>query len=136
LANFYEKKTIQGKLILEMGDLKLAAFCVQHAAFLNEGKIAESSTSLQVSNNRDQSFTQQAVVYSFLKSFPKAINVLNVELRSKPDTKTFNLLAKIQMEAKNWEDACVTLQKSIDFNVACSLTENAKNFIYFKNLFS
>lgn len=107
-----------------MGNFKLAAFCVQHTAFLNEVNVATSSN-LESSFNdinisQNHSVTQKAVVYAFLKSFSKAFNVLENELKLKPDRKTYNLLGKIYMEAKMWQDASGIFQRSIDFNVDCS----------------
>ena len=104
-----------------MGDIKLAAFCVQHAAFLNEGnaKISKQAniSSTETKSNDDQSVTQKAVVYAFLKNFPKAFAVLDNELKLKPHRKTFNLLGNILMNAKQWQEASDVFQKSISFTV-------------------
>lgn len=35
----------KGQVVLEMGDLKMAAFCLQHVAFMNGFKAAKSSSS-------------------------------------------------------------------------------------------
>jgi hypothetical protein len=105
-----------------MGNFKLAAFCVQHAAFLNEGNAKTSKdydlTATEMKQNEDQSVTQKAVVYAFLKNFPKAFNVLDNELKLKPNRKTYNLLGKIFMDAKLWQEGADIFQKSILFTVS------------------
>jgi hypothetical protein len=108
-----------------MGNYKLAAFCVQHAAFLNEGNLKKSSdsrgaasTPSEQKTNEDQSVTQKAVVYAFLKNFTKAFAVLDNELKLKPHRKTYNLLGNIFMDAKLWQEASDIFQKSISFTVS------------------
>ena len=54
--------TTQGQLILKMGNLDLAAFCVKHAAELNAGL--------------GQSPTQQAIVQTFLKNYDKVMPLI------------------------------------------------------------
>lgn len=115
-----------------MGDSKLASFCVQHAAFMENKD--DSSTSSSAPNQRpassttkksgdsnsstmNQSVTQRAVVFSFLKNFNKAISVLDYELRLKPSGEIYNLLGRVYMKAKRWPDAVATFEKSINHNV-------------------
>lgn len=133
-----------------MGDLKLAAFCVQHAAFLNESNskkaaadsLEESSMNMRVlsgtNKNRrhkenrvlpvsqqsfhtqntsvNSSITQQSLVYSFLKNYNKAIEILDHEIKLKPSSELFNLLGRVFMKAKRWPDAIIAFDKSIDLN--------------------
>jgi tetratricopeptide (TPR) repeat protein len=131
-----------------MGDLKLAAFCVQHAAFLNESNNRKTTTteSLEESienmrllsgtnkNRRhrvlpvsqqsfhthktsvNSSITQQSLVYSFLKNYNKAIEILDHEIKLKPSSELFNLLGRVFMKAKRWSDAIISFDKSIDLN--------------------
>ena len=140
----------RGQVILEMGNLKLAAFCVQHASFLNEGGKSkprddsnsmvrilssrgqkEATTSVSrfsgfsqqtsqsnFSTTSNQSVTQRALVFSFLKNYQKAIGILDYDLKIKLSTDIFNLLGRVYMKAKNWEQAVVTFEKSIEFNVS------------------
>ena len=140
--NCYKKK---GQVIFEMGDLKLASFCVQHAAYMSEGlkdKVsAESMSAAELLSkpravsgivvgrsgansassgsfsSANQSVTQRAVVFSFLKNYTKAISVLENELRFKQSPEIFNLLGRVYMKAKNWNEAVNTFDKSIDANV-------------------
>ena len=58
----------QGQLVLKMGNLDLAAFCVRHAADLGSGL--------------GQSPTQQAIVQTFLKNYDKVIVLC--ETRGRP----------------------------------------------------
>ena len=143
----------RGQVILEMGNLKLAAFCVQHASFLNEGgnsrqKNKDDTSMVRMLSSRDrlpkdgfsksvsrfsgfsqqtsqsnfastsnQSVTQRALVFSFLKNYQKAISVLEYDLKIKLSSDKFNLLGRVYMKAKNWEQAVQTFEKSIEFNV-------------------
>lgn len=130
-----------------MGNLKLAAFCVQHASFLNDGLRSKSSmsgtvgtivrstsgktknysealtshsnmTNLSVAPKQNQSVTQRALVFAFLKNYDKAISILESELRVKATTDIYNLLGRVYMKAKRWSDAVVAFDKSIELNVS------------------
>lgn len=124
-----------------MGDLKMAAFCVQHAAFMNNFKsnstggtgstgralsgnegleptkhhLANSSSTSSISH----SVKQQALVFSFLKDYDKSIATLEYELKLKqPSGELCNLLGRIFMKAKKWSNAVEAFDKSIDYNVS------------------
>jgi len=117
-----------------MGNAKLASFCVQHAAFMNEGmnektKVSrEANRSAVASKNQkgttisddtasstaNQSVTQQAVVFSFLKNYVKAIAILEAELRTKPYPEVYNLLGRVFMKAKRLKDAVESFDQSIE----------------------
>ena len=58
---FFAFYSTQGELVRKLGDLELAAFCVKHAAELDEGL--------------GQSPTQKAIVQSFLKNYDKVIQI-------------------------------------------------------------
>jgi len=119
-----------------MGDLKMAAFCVQHAAFMNDFKssgsgsnepIKSSKHPLQLGSNTQQtsssssishSVKQQALVFSFLKNYDKSIATLEYELKLKPPSgELCNLLGRVFMKAKKWDRAVEAFDKSIDCNV-------------------
>ncbi|XP_023933515.1 uncharacterized protein LOC106162457 [Lingula anatina] len=89
----------RGQLVLEMGNLELAAFCVRHASELNAGL--------------GQSPMQQAVVQSFLKNYDKAIGALESATRQKPVASLFTLLGKTQMKAKLWRNAIGNFDKAL-----------------------
>ena len=144
---------IKGQVIYEMGNSKLASFCVQHAAFMNEGiknaKAAHSTSSLLASESANrlqsagskrggapsqtrsdsrstnastvspanQSVTQRAVVFAFLKNYAKAISVLEYDLKLKPSAEIFNLLGRTCMKAKKWNEAVSVFDESIELNV-------------------
>lgn len=117
-----------------MGDLKLAAFCVQHASFMkantnlktiqeddvasviSRSKTDAISSMTNASTFQNQSVTQQALVFSFLKDHNKAINVLEQELKVKATTDIYNLLGRVYMKAKNWKEAIAAFEKSIELN--------------------
>lgn len=123
----------RGQVIFEMGDSKLASFCVQHAAFMENkengaGGAVASTNRPNTSNtkksgdsnasNMNQSVTQRAVVFSFLKNYNKAISVLDYELKLKPSGEIYNLLGRVYMKAKRWPEAVATFDRSIDSNVS------------------
>lgn len=125
-----------------MGNAKLASFCVQHAAFMNEGmsenqpnkatQQTEQTVQSQPSASRSrkgatsasektnavsiasQSVTQRAVVFAFLKNFSKAIAILEHELRIKPNPEIFNLLGRVFMKAKKLNEAVESFEESVD----------------------
>jgi tetratricopeptide (TPR) repeat protein len=69
------------------------------------------------SSTSNQSVTQRALVFSFLKNYNKAIAILDYDLKIKLSSDIFNLLGRVYMKAKNWEEAVATFEKSIEFNV-------------------
>lgn len=98
----------RGQLILELGNLDLAAFCVRHAAEIGgEGGSGSSSTF----GDRP---TQQAAVQSFLKNYDKAIDALVIATCTKPVASLFMLLGKTQMKAKRFKDGAVSFEKALD----------------------
>jgi tetratricopeptide (TPR) repeat protein len=152
----------RGQVILEMGNLKLAAFCVQHASFLNEGgsrlRPKDDASSVRMLSSRgqrdlmtksisrfsgfsnqtsqstlsttsNQSVTQRALVFSFLKNYNKAIAILDYDLKIKMSSDIFNLLGRVYMKAKNWEQAVITFEKSIEYNVSLFLILNWYNYV-------
>ncbi|RNA23613.1 Tetratricopeptide repeat 6 [Brachionus plicatilis] len=152
----------RGQTILEMGDLKLAAFCVQYASFMkdnvnsrasndndfgtvinrggsakirskNEGISTLSSMTNSVAA-QNQSVTQQALVFSFLKNHDKAISVLEQELKVKATTSIYNLLGRVYMKAKKWKEAVMAFEKSIDLNF--DETKSSKNMSTTSSSFS
>jgi hypothetical protein len=96
-----------------MKNLKLAAFCVQHVAFLKKEKSHVKNEEIN-----HESVTQKSVIYTFLNDFEQAIIVLNKQLEIKPDVKVYNLLGKVFMKSTDWVAACATFEKSIQLLVS------------------
>jgi tetratricopeptide (TPR) repeat protein len=137
--------------VLEMGDLKMAGFCVQHAAFMSglnssiksmrsnkhqqqddntahgsgggggnaPSRLTQTSfqSTITSSSSSNESVTQQAVVFSFLKQYNQAIAILEHEVRLKPSSDLYNLLGRILMRAKKWREAVDAFDKSIEILV-------------------
>lgn len=132
-----------------MGNAKLASFCVQHAAFMNEGMNEKSKTNKEenrsaiasrsqkattaalsddTSNSTaNNSVTQQAVVFSFLKNYSKAIAILEYELRAKPNPEIYNLLGRVFMKSKRLKDAVESFEQSVE----CIIEVNRSLFLKF-----
>ncbi|XP_078324094.1 uncharacterized protein LOC111124594 isoform X6 [Crassostrea virginica] len=91
----------RGQLVLELGNLEMAAFCVKHASEMS------SNSSL------GEMPTQQAVVQSFLKNYEKAIEALIAATRVKPVPPLFMLLGKTQMKAKEFKDAITSFDRAL-----------------------
>ncbi|KAH9523334.1 hypothetical protein Btru_066421, partial [Bulinus truncatus] len=95
----------RGQLILKLGNLDLAAYCVSHASELG---VNNTNNSIGVSPN------QQAVVQSFLKNYDKAVDALQQVTRTKPTAATFILLGKTNMKAKQYQEAVTSFSKALD----------------------
>nr|KAG5709228.1 hypothetical protein BaRGS_017980 [Batillaria attramentaria] len=98
-------KIHEGQLVLELGNLELAAFCVRHASEIGQGGA--------VSAFGDRP-TQQAAVQSFLKNYDKAIDALTQATRVKPVAPLFMLLGKTQMKAKMFKEGAASFEKALD----------------------
>ncbi|KAK6975950.1 tetratricopeptide repeat protein 6, partial [Biomphalaria glabrata] len=95
----------RGHLVLKMGQLELAAFCVSHASELGI-------------KNPEKSFggsaSQQAVVHSFLNNFDKAVEALQQAARAQPSASTFMLLGKTHMKARQYKEAASSFNDALD----------------------
>ncbi|XP_077968120.1 uncharacterized protein LOC120326538 [Styela clava] len=91
----------RGQLLLQLGELKLAGFCVRHIATLGEGIVSTSAT-------------QQAVVQSFLKNHDIAVNSLTAACKVKPVPHMYVLLGKTLMKAKKFKDAIFNFKNALD----------------------
>ncbi|XP_072039506.1 uncharacterized protein [Amphiura filiformis] len=91
----------RGEILLEMKNLELASFCVQHAAELSQGL--------------GSSPTQQAAVQSFLQNYSKAIEILLSTAKVQPSAPLYILLGKTQIKAKKYREAVESLEKALDF---------------------
>ncbi|XP_021358969.1 uncharacterized protein LOC110454008, partial [Mizuhopecten yessoensis] len=103
----------RGQLVLEMGNLDLAAFCVRFFMRLQESEYGHASDIGTQDSALGQMPTQQAVVQTFLKNYGKAIEALNVATRSKPVGSLFMLLGKTQMKAKLYKDAITSFERAL-----------------------
>lgn len=103
----------RGQLLLRLGELELAAFCVRHIATLGEvmslyffvllvSHFTDCFIFLPYQGIVSTSATQQAVVQSFLKNHDKAVESLTTASRVKPLPSTFILLGKTLMKAKKF----------------------------------
>ncbi|XP_059155839.1 uncharacterized protein LOC131940934 [Physella acuta] len=97
--------TYRGQLVLELGNLELAAFCVRHSSEL--GADNPNSTA-------GVSPTQQAIVQSFLKNYDKAVDALQQAARVKPSMSTFMLLGKTYMKAKQFKEAADSFKLALE----------------------
>jgi tetratricopeptide (TPR) repeat protein len=114
-----------------MNNLKLAAFCVQHVAFLKKEKPMPKPDAKE-EHSSDQLVTRKSDVYTFFNDFEQAIDILNKQLESKPDVKIYNLLGKVFMKAKDWNAACAIFEKSLQLIVSCLIFFVISKSLFFK----
>ncbi|PAA62172.1 hypothetical protein BOX15_Mlig000887g4 [Macrostomum lignano] len=95
---------VRGEILLKMGNLDMAAFCVRHSAAMNHGRRSAEGASP----------TQRALVLSFLGQFDEAIRVLAEEARFRPGKDILFLLGKTQMKAKRFADAAGSFQECLE----------------------
>uniref|UniRef100_A0A1I8GD30 TPR_REGION domain-containing protein n=1 Tax=Macrostomum lignano TaxID=282301 RepID=A0A1I8GD30_9PLAT len=98
---------VRGEILLKMGNLDMAAFCVRHSAAMNHGRRSAEGASP----------TQRALVLSFLGQFDEAIRVLAEEARFRPGKDILFLLGKTQMKAKRFADAAGSFQECLEILV-------------------
>ncbi|XP_056011741.1 uncharacterized protein LOC125682590 isoform X3 [Ostrea edulis] len=106
----------RGQLVLELGNLEMAAFCVRMFELgrqANTQKVARHASEIGSNASLGEMPTQQAVVQSFLKNYDKAIEALMAATRVKPVPPLFMLLGKTQMKAKEFKDAITSFDRAL-----------------------
>ncbi|XP_061164225.1 uncharacterized protein LOC133173256 [Saccostrea echinata] len=105
----------RGQLVLELGNLELAAFCVRMFEVGRETEKEKARHASEISSNASlgEMPTQQAVVQSFLKNYDKAIEALTAATKVKPVPPLFMLLGKTQMQAKVFQDAITSFDRAL-----------------------
>ncbi|XP_071127902.1 uncharacterized protein [Mytilus edulis] len=115
----------RGQLVLEMGNLELAAFCVRMFVYGQDRQkelrvinmLRGHASELSTDSSLGQMPTQQAVVQSFLKNYNKAIDALEAATRVQPVPSMFMLLGKTQMKAKEFLKAIESFNKALELYV-------------------
>nr|CAB3260730.1 uncharacterized protein LOC100175887 [Phallusia mammillata] len=102
----------RGKLLLQLRQLKLAAFCVRHIATLDESLVKSSAT-------------QQAVVQSFLGNHTAAVDSLSAACRTKPIPHMYVLLSKALMKGKRFKEAVTNLKNALELSTLFAYGETA-----------
>ena len=108
---------LRGNMLLAMGKLDLASFCVEAAARLQtltntEDDLAapQSSSSMKMSASSPQ---QQAIVHSFLEQFDYALSIMERECSYHPTASNYRMLGALRVKAKRFEEARDAFEKCI-----------------------
>lgn len=110
---------LRGNMLLAMGKLDLASFCVEVAAKLQSLSSPEeddtptmSSTSSVMKMNAS-SPQQQAIVHSFLEQYDHALGIMERECSYHPIASNYRMLGTLRMKAKRFDEARDAFEKCI-----------------------
>ncbi|CAF3956513.1 unnamed protein product [Rotaria sordida] len=107
---------LRGNMLLAMGQLDLASFCVEVAAKLQslsspeEDELSSISSSMKMNASSPQ---QQAIVHSFLEQFDYALSIMERECSYHPTATNYRMLGKLRIKAKRFDDARDAFEKCI-----------------------
>lgn len=111
---------LRGNMLLAMGKLDLASFCVEVAAKLQslskpeEDNSPSASLSMKMSASSPQ---QQAIVHSFLEQYDYALAIMERECSHHPTPANYRMLGTLRIKAKRFDEARDAFEKCIQ---ACS----------------
>jgi tetratricopeptide (TPR) repeat protein len=108
---------LRGNILLAMGKLDLASFCVEVAAKLQSLSSPEedktpsvSSSSMKMSASSPQ---QQAIVHSFLEQYDFALAIMERECSYHPTATNYRMLGTLRIKAKRFDEARDAFEKCI-----------------------
>ena len=103
-------------MLLAMGKLDLASFCVEVAAKLQslstpeEDQSPSASLSMKMSASSPQ---QQAIVHSFLEQYDYALAIMERECSHHPTAANYRMLGSLRVKAKRFDEARDAFEKCI-----------------------
>lgn len=108
---------LRGNILLAMGQLELASFCVEVAAKLqsttdpdDDASASVSSSSMKMSASSPQ---QQAIVHSFLEQYDYALSIMERECSYHPTAANYRMLGTLRVKAKRFDEARDAFEKCI-----------------------
>ena len=107
---------LRGNMLLAMGKLDLASFCVEVAAKLQslsspeEDHSPSESISMKMSASSPQ---QQAIVHSFLEQYDYALAIMERECSHHPTAANYRMLGALRVKAKRFDEARDAFEKCI-----------------------
>ena len=107
---------LRGNILLAMGQLDLASFCVEVAAKLqslsnpDDDRLATASSSMKMSASSPQ---QQAIVHTFLEQYDYALHVMERECGLHPTAANYRMLGTLRVKAKRFDEARDAFEKCI-----------------------
>lgn len=111
---------LRGNMLLGMGKLDLASFCVEVAAKLQsvtgpeEDKLPSATSSMKMNASSPQ---QQAIVHSFLEQYDYALSIMERECLHHPTAANYRMLGRLRVKAKRFDESRDAFEKCIQ---ACS----------------
>ncbi len=102
-------------MLLAMGKLDLASFCVEVAARLQSLSSPDEDQSPSVSSMKMSASSpqQQAIVHSFLEQYDRALAIMERECSYHPSATNYRMLGKLRIKAKRFDDARDAFEKCI-----------------------
>jgi tetratricopeptide (TPR) repeat protein len=107
---------LRGNMLLAMGQLDSAAFCVEVAAKLqsladpDDDTLPTATSSMKMSASSPQ---QQAIVHSFLEQYDFALSIMERECSYHPTAVNYRMLGSLRIKAKRFDEARDAFEKCI-----------------------
>lgn len=120
---------LRGSVLLAMGKLDLASFCVEVAAKLQsppdseEDKSTLASSAMKMSASSPQ---QQAIVHSFLEQFDYALSIMERECSLRPSAANYRMLGRLRVKAKRFDEARDAFEKCIQACLNTNIDQKAE----------
>jgi tetratricopeptide (TPR) repeat protein len=119
---------LRGNMLLAMGKLDLASFCVEVAAKLqsvsnpDDEQLSSASASMKMSASSPQ---QQAIVHAFLEQYDYALTIMERECSYHPIAANYRMLGMLRIKAKRFDEARDAFEKCIQIctNSSANQTE-------------
>ena len=120
---------LRGNMLLAMGKLDLASFCVEVAAKLQSLSDPEEDNSPSVAASMKMSASspqQQAIVHSFLEQYDYALAIMERECTHHPIAANYRMLGTLRIKAKRFDEARDAFEKCIQVCSTSSTNQNAE----------
>jgi tetratricopeptide (TPR) repeat protein len=108
---------LRGNVLLAMGQLDSASFCVEVAAKLQstdqhrDEKLSTPSSTMNMSTSSAQ---QQAIVHAFLEQYELALNIMERECVHHPTASNYRMLGTLRIKDKRYDGARDAFEKCIE----------------------
>ncbi|CAF1213248.1 unnamed protein product [Adineta ricciae] len=104
---------LRGNMLLQMGQLDLASFCVEVAASLQSLSGSEEDSLPSAMKMNASSPQQQAIVHAFLEHYDRALSIMEYECSLSPTPVNWRMLGGLRVKAKRFDEAREAYEKCI-----------------------
>ncbi|UJR32034.1 hypothetical protein I4U23_019502 [Adineta vaga] len=104
---------LRGNMLLAMGKLDLASFCVEVAANLQSLSGPEEDSLPSAMKMSASSSQQQAIVHAFLEHYDRALSTMEHECSLSPTAANFRMLGSLRIKAKRFDEAREAFERCI-----------------------